>query len=77
MIQKPRDITSDELGSIDAPRRSTEWLIAALLVIAVALCWTSWRFGSPLMSGIRNFDVTSEIMRLHKRPGGGPAFKMP
>ena len=77
MIHNTRENNLDELGSINAPRRSREWLIAALLVVAVALCWISWRAGSPLMSVIRDYDVKSEILRLHKRPGGGPDFKMP
>ena len=77
MIQNMLERTSDELGSIDAPRRSKEWVIAALLVVAAALCWISWRAGSPLVSGIRDFDVKSEILRLQKRPRGTPVIKVP
>ena len=33
-----------------------EWVIAALLVVARALCWISWRVGSPLLSGIRDVE---------------------
>jgi hypothetical protein len=42
---------------------SREWVIAALLVVAAALCWISWRVGSPLMSGIRDVDVMFELIR--------------
>ena len=77
MIQNTRESTSDELGIVDAPRRSREWVIAALLVVAAALCWISWRAGSPLMSGIRDYDVVAEILRLHKRPRGTPMFRVP
>jgi hypothetical protein len=77
MIQNMLESTSDELGSIDAPRRSREWVVAALLVVAAALCWISWRAGSPLMSGIRKYDVVSEILRLNQKPRGAPKTKMP
>jgi hypothetical protein len=77
MIQNMLESTSDELGGIAAPRRSKEWVIAALLVVAAALCWISWRTGSPLVSGIRDFDVKSEILRLQKRPPGPPDFVIP
>jgi hypothetical protein len=77
MIQNMLESTSDELGSIDAPRRSREWVVAALLVNAAALCWISWRAGSPLMSGIRKYDVVSEILRLNQKPRGAPKTKMP
>jgi hypothetical protein len=77
MIQNMLESTSDELGSIDAPRRSREWAVAQLLVVAAALFWISWRVGSPLMSGICDFDVKSEILRLQKRPPGPPDFVIP
>ena len=77
MIQKPREITSGESGSIDASRRSREWLIAALLVLAVATCWISWRAGSPLVAGIRDHDVVAELMRLTRKGKGAPVVKMP
>jgi hypothetical protein len=77
MIQNMPESTSDELGSIDAPRRSREWAVAALLVVAAALCWISWRAGSPLMSGIRKYDVVSEILRLNPKPRGAPKTKVP
>jgi hypothetical protein len=77
MIQKPREITSDELRSIEAPRRSSEWLIAALLVVAAALCWISWRAGSPLVAGIRKYDVVAELMRLTRKGKGAPVVRMP
>ena len=52
--------------------------IAALVVVAAALCWISWRAGSPLLSGIRNYDVTSEILRLNPKPhGASPKTKVP
>jgi hypothetical protein len=56
---------------------SREWAIAALLVVAAALCWISWRAGSPLMSGIRDYDVVSEILRLNQKPRGAPVTKVP
>jgi hypothetical protein len=59
------------------PRSSREWVIAALLVVAAALCWISWRAGSPLMSGIRDYDVVSEILRLNQKPRGAPATRVP
>ena len=77
MIQKPRGITSGELGGIDASRRSREWLIAATIVVSVALCWISWRAGSPLMSGIREHDVVAELMRLTRKGKGAPVVRMP
>jgi hypothetical protein len=77
MIQNMLENTSDELGSIDAPRRSKEWVIAALLVVTSVLCWISWRAGSPLVSGIRKYDVASEILRLNPKPRGAPKIKVP
>ena len=77
MIQKPREITSDALGSFDASRRSREWLIATLLVLSVALCWISWRAGSPFVAGIREYDVVAELMRLTRKGKGPPAVRMP
>jgi hypothetical protein len=56
---------------------SREWVIALLLVVAAALCWISWRVGSPLISGIRDYDVATEIMRLQKRPRGAPMIRVP
>jgi hypothetical protein len=50
---------------------------AALVVVAAALCWISWRAGSPLLSEIRDYDVRSEILRLQKRPRGTPVIKVP
>jgi len=64
MTQNTRASTADEPGSADAPRRSREWLIAVLLLAAVALCWISWRAGSPLLSTIRNIDVKDELQNL-------------
>ena len=56
---------------------SREWAIAALLVITTALCWISWHAGSPLMSGIRDYNVAAEILRLTRKGQGGPVVKMP
>jgi hypothetical protein len=61
----------------DAPRRSREWAIATLIVVAAALCWISWRAGSPLMSGIRKYDVVAELMRLTRKGKGAPVVRMP
>ena len=77
MIQNMLESTSDELGSTDAARRLKEWVIAALLLVAAALCWISWRAGSPLMSGIRKYDVVSEILRFNPKPRGAPKTKVP
>jgi hypothetical protein len=77
MNQKPREITSDELRSIEALRRSREWLIAALLVLVVATCWISWHAGSPLVAGIREYDVVAELMRLTRKGKGAPVVKVP
>jgi hypothetical protein len=52
-------------------------VIALLLVVAAALCWISWRVGSPLISGIRDYDVTTEILGLQKRPRGAPMIRVP
>jgi hypothetical protein len=51
-------------------------VIAALLAVAAALCWISWRAGSPLLSGIRDFDVKNELLNL-KGPPATPVFKVP
>ena len=64
------------------PRRqhtpgSREWAIATLLVITTALCWISWRAGSPLVAGIREYDVVAELMRLTRKGKGGPVVRMP
>ena len=61
----------------DAPRRSREWAIATLIVVAAALCWISWRAGSPLMSGIREYNVVAELMRLTRKGKGAPVVRMP
>ena len=77
MIQYMLESTSDELGSIDAPRRSREWLIAALFVLAVATCWISWRAGSPALDRVR-YEATRQGAQLSKLrlpgtpPKGGP-----
>jgi hypothetical protein len=77
MIQNMLESTSDELGSIDAPRRSREWLIAALFVLAVATCWISWRAGSPALDRVR-YEATRQGAQLSKLrlpgspPKGGP-----
>ncbi len=52
-----------------------EWVIAALLVVAGALCWISWRVGSPLLSGIRDVDVELELKNLQV-PSATPVLKM-
>ena len=75
MIQNMLESTSDELGSIDAPRRSKEWVIAALLVVAAALCWISWRIGSPMLSVLRDVDVELEIKNL-QGPSATPITKV-
>ncbi len=54
-----------------------EWAIATLLVVAAALCWISWRAGSPLVAGIREYDVVAELMRLTRKGKGGPVVRMP
>ena len=72
-----RKSTLDELGRTDAPRSLKEWAIAALVVITAALCWISWRAGSPLMSGIRKYDVVAELMRLTRKGKGAPVVRMP
>ena len=53
-----------------------EWVIAALLVVAGALCWISWRVGSPLLSGIRDVDVELELKNLQV-PSATPVLKAP
>ena len=41
------------------------------------MAWISWRAGSPLMSGIRKYDVAAELMRLTKKGKGAPVVRMP
>ena len=36
-------------------------VVVTLLAVATALCWISWRVGSPLMTTIRNTDVELEL----------------
>jgi hypothetical protein len=57
-------------------RGSREWVIAALLMLAAALCWISWRAGSPLLSGVRAFDVEAELKNF-QGARATPVFKVP
>jgi hypothetical protein len=76
MTQNTHKNALDERGSTEARPRSREWAIAALLVLAAALCWISWRIGSPLLSGIRNVDVELELRNL-QAPPATPIFRVP
>jgi hypothetical protein len=55
---------------------SSEWAIAVLLVVAGALCWISWRIGSPMLSGIRDVDIKEELLNL-QGPSATPDFRAP
>jgi hypothetical protein len=52
-------------------------VIAALLAIATALAWGSWRVGSPLMTAIRNTDVELELRNEIEAPSSSPIYKSP
>ena len=52
-------------------------LILALLAIATALCWLSWRVGSPLMTTIQNTDVELELRNQLEGLRGTPMYNVP
>jgi hypothetical protein len=48
--------------------------IVAVVLAATALCWLSWRAGSPLLDGIRAIDVELELRNL-QTPIPAPLMK--
>jgi hypothetical protein len=61
--------TTDGVAPMVRLPSSRTMTIAALLLVAVALWWISWRVGSPMMSAIRTFDVEGELKNLAGLPG--------
>jgi small neutral amino acid transporter SnatA (MarC family) len=52
-------------------------VVVTLLVVAMGLCWLSWRVGSPLMTTIRNTDVELELRNELEGLSSTPAYKLP
>jgi hypothetical protein len=52
-------------------------VVVTLLVVAMGLCWLSWRVGSPLMTTIRNTDVELELRNELEGLSSTPIYKVP
>jgi hypothetical protein len=52
-------------------------VVVTLLVVAMGLCWLSWRVGSPLMTTIRNTDVELELRNELEGLSSTPMYKVP
>jgi small neutral amino acid transporter SnatA (MarC family) len=52
-------------------------VVVTLLLVATALCWLSWRVGSPLMTTIRNTDVELELRNELEGLSATPMYKAP